>query len=317
MRILDVGCGSGIWSLLCHRYLRRLGHTNVSFTGIDIAPPESQRMSPDDDMDWTYVQLDVNQRPWPFPDGYFDLVFIKELTLAVLEPQHASFAEEAQRVLMRGGYLEVWEVDHLIRLLRPHTPNDEDRDLMGLGAYRLRVNTPLSAPLNTYLNEYNHWLSLALAKRDVMANPCTSIKHILLCETSLVDVQSCRLVVPFGEIRWEGQGGVAKVVTKDGKAYVDTSSRGPKSAPTTVSKADKPSGSPLELTEIGQSVRKTALQTLVQEIQAQELMLREVNGKGQDEWNTWMDRMTHDLLEEGGTSWGECLEAGAWWAKKQ
>lgn len=312
-RILDIGCGTGIWSLLCHRYLRRLGHTGVSFIGVDLAPRESQRMTPDEDMDWTYMQLDVTQTPWPFPDGHFDFVFMKEMTLAVLETQHMPFAEEAQRVLAHGGHCEIWEVDHLIRLLRPHTPNEADRDVMRLGAYRLRVNTPLSAPLNTYLNEYNHWLSLALEKRGVMANPCTSINHILLSETALADVQSCRLVIPFSEIRWEGQGGVAKVITKDGKAYVDTSSR----KGSTGGRAEQQEQRPVELTDIGQAVRRTALQTLVQEIQAQELMLREVNGKGQDEWNTWVDRMTHDLLEEGGTGWGECLETGAWWARKK
>lgn len=324
-RVLEIGCGPGIWSLLCHRHFKSLGINNVSFTGVDIAPGETSMMTPDADMDWTYVQHDMLQAPWPFPDDHFDLVFHKEMTLAVPEPQHADFSAQSFRVLKPGCYLEIWEVDHLIRLLRPHTASEQDKEVMKLGAYVLKLNTPLSAPSNPFLVEYNHWLSLALEKRMIMPNPCTTVNHLLFSESELTDVHSHRLVIPFSEIRWEGQDGVPKVITKDGKAYVNTSKAGATAAESTTTrkqsaiaaseKTEKPSRVPL--TDVGLAVRRTALLTLVQEIQAQELMLREVNGKGQDEWNSWIDKMTNDLMSEGGTSWGECLETGAWWAKKK
>jgi SAM-dependent methyltransferase len=37
-RVLEVGCGSGFWSMMCHRYFVKKGHANISFTGIDIGP---------------------------------------------------------------------------------------------------------------------------------------------------------------------------------------------------------------------------------------------------------------------------------------
>jgi ubiquinone/menaquinone biosynthesis C-methylase UbiE len=174
-RVLEIGCGAGIWSLLCHRYFRELGYRSVSFTGIDIAPTESGVMVPDADMDWVFVQHDlINTLPWPFPDDHFDLVFHKEMTLAVPVPQYPPFSEEIFRVLKPGGILEVWEVDHIIRLLRPHTPraSSESKAVMKLGAYVLDITTPLSAPLNPFLVEYNHWLSQALGTRMIMPNPC-------------------------------------------------------------------------------------------------------------------------------------------------
>ena len=65
------------------------------------------------------------------------------------------------------------------------------------------------------------------------------------------------------------------------------------------------------------ALRKTALMTVVQQVQALEPALREVSGKSQDEWDVWLGKMMSDLMNESGASWGECLEVGAWWAKKK
>ncbi len=65
------------------------------------------------------------------------------------------------------------------------------------------------------------------------------------------------------------------------------------------------------------ALRRTALLTVVQQIQSLEPMLREAGGKSQDEWDTWVGKMMNDLVRENGTSWGECLEVGAWWARKR
>jgi hypothetical protein len=64
-RVLEVGCGTGYWSSLCHQYFTRKGHA-VSFTGVDIAP-----VAPDlsvNDMDWRFVQHDLRRMPLPFDD---------------------------------------------------------------------------------------------------------------------------------------------------------------------------------------------------------------------------------------------------------
>ena len=37
-KVLEVGCGGAYWSARCHEYFTSLGHRNVSFTGLDVAP---------------------------------------------------------------------------------------------------------------------------------------------------------------------------------------------------------------------------------------------------------------------------------------
>lgn len=38
-RVLEMGCGSGLWSIMCHRLFRDRGFNDVEFVGLDIAPP--------------------------------------------------------------------------------------------------------------------------------------------------------------------------------------------------------------------------------------------------------------------------------------
>lgn len=343
-RVLEVGCGSGFWSMMCHRYFRDLGHANIAFTGLDVAPlapgagvanggsgTPRDVAKPDPEMNWRFVQHDIRQAPFPFSDGEFDLVMVKDMSLAVTHSVQQRVIDEYLRVLKKGGHLEIWDSDHTIRMLRPHaaataaadaapsaasTPasssaasassadHDEDRRsaAAALGAYVMTANTPLSPPLNNYLVEYNSWLSRALEARDVSAVPCTVIGPLLLQESEeLADVRSRRVAIPLSEVRWEREG-VGGVVTKDGKSYIDTRGRG---------------GGGGTLSGAQAALRRTALETVVQGVQSLEPVLREVSGKRADEWEAWIGKMAGDLLGEGGTSWGECLEVGAWWAQKR
>lgn len=327
-RVLDVGCGAGFWSMMCHRYFAQHGHSTISFTGLDIVPlggsGASASTKPDKEMRWQFVQHDIRQLPWPFADGEFDLVMVKDMSFAASARDAQSIMEEYLRVLKPGGVLEYWETDSIIRMLRPHAPkstgadmNDDDTSSDGgddednaerMGAYVMTNNTPISQPLNPYLVEYNGWSSKALEARGLSAAPCTSIGPSLLQEAeSLTDVQSKRLAVPLSEIRWEREG-VGGVVTKDGKSYID-SQKGK------LKDQDWKSGS--SVTAAQSALRRTALETTVSFILALEPLLREVSLKSQEEWDTWAGKMTNDLLREGGTSWGECLEVGVWTSRKR
>ena len=321
LRVLEVGCGSGFWSMMCHRFFKGRGHSNISFTGIDIAPlaPGSANIAadavrPDKDMKWKFIHHDLRQTPWPLPSDEFDLVMVKDMSIAVTNHAQQQFTDEWLRVLRPGGTVEIWESDNTIRMLRPHVPSavmsgdnsDEHEAASSLGAYVMTANTPLSAPLNTFLVEYNNWLTKALDGRELTACPCTLIGPSLLQESeALADVRSRRLAIPLSEVRWEREG-VGGVVTKDGKSYVESKGKMPHQ------KVEK------KTLSIGQAaLRNTALLTIVQQIQALEPLLRDASGKSQDEWDVWLGKMMNDLLTEGGTSWGECLEVGAWCAKKK
>ncbi|KAI0396827.1 hypothetical protein F5Y17DRAFT_464990 [Xylariaceae sp. FL0594] len=337
-RVLDVGCGAGFWSMMCHRYFAQHGHSSISFTGLDIVPLGGSAMEarPDDDMRWRFVQHDIRQFPWPVADGEFDLVMVKDMALTLTLRQNQDVMEQCLRVLKPGGVLEFWETDSTIRMLRPHAPrstplslsrrnrdgddddDDDDDDSSSdggdnednaerMGAYVMTTNTPISAPLNEYLSEYNGWLQKALEQRDLSPVPCTLVGAYLLQEAeSLMDVQSKRLAVPLSEIRWEREG-VGGVVTNDGKSYTDLQKG--------KGKDDWRAGSPLSPAQ--SALRRTALETTVSFILALEPILREASNKSQEEWDTWAGKMANDLLRNGGTSWGECLEVGVWTSRKR
>ncbi|KAI0157781.1 hypothetical protein GGR57DRAFT_491080 [Xylariaceae sp. FL1272] len=330
LRVLEVGCGTGFWSMMCHRYFAQHGHSSISFTGMDIVPlagPGSDsEAKPDKDMRWRFIAHDLRVFPWPFADNEFDLIMAKDMSLCSSFRDSQPVMDEYLRILRPGGVLEAWETDSTFRMLRPHGPqnassttfdvdssSDEDEEedtVQRMGAYVMTTNTPMSAPLNSFLVEYNGWCTRGLEARGLSAVPCGLIGAFLLQEAeSLTDVFSKRLAVPLSEIRWEREG-VGGVVTKDGKTYID-SQKGKYREDDLRGKGGK------TLTTAQASLRRTALETTVNFILALEPMLRDVNGKSQEEWDTWAGKMTNDLLREGGTSWGECLEVGCWTARKR
>lgn len=383
-RVLDVGCGYGFWSMMCHSYYSRKGHSNIHFTGLDIAPlggiagmpsnhqgphgslttpkekPSAPLSSgswaeqpPDKSMRWDFVQHDLRTLPLPFPDEEFDLVMGKDLSLAVPTPHYQSLIEEYIRILKPGGTLELWECDHPIRMLRPHVPDtpptaasgpvsengtsradkaacdgyfsasaattkksEHEKEMAELGAYVISSNTPLSGPQNNYLIEYNGWMNKYLDAHQLLAFPCANLGAILIQEPLLTNNGSKRLAIPLSEVRWEREG-VGGVVTKDGKSYIDTSKAiGKAPGGKRGSESADPDKKVKSLSAGQLALRQMALQTVVQFIEGMEPALREVSGKKQDEWDVWMGKLMKELIEKDGTSCGECLEVGAWWARK-
>ncbi|KAK0652865.1 hypothetical protein B0T16DRAFT_292701, partial [Cercophora newfieldiana] len=361
-RVLEIGCGSGFWSMMCYRYYERQGkHKSISFTGIDIAPVAPGATSPSSgshtpsgndnngsdsatttptpdgtpgEMKWRFVQHDLRRLPLPFRDEEFDLVMVKDMSLATTTTMQQLLIDEYIRVLQPGGTIEIWEGDHTLRMLRPHVPEAAAAAVTGAGgggeddtddttssdeeasspptqsgAYPMTANTPLSAPLNNFLVEYNSWLSKALERLQLSPMPCTVIGPTLLQEAEiLTGMGSRRLAVPLSEVRWEREG-VGGVVTKDGKSYIETKGRSRAGKEVVAAGAALDPGAA--------ALRRTALLTVVQMIQSMEHVLREVSGKSQDEWDGWLGKMMNNLVKENGTSWGECLEVGAWWARKR
>lgn len=314
-RVLEVGCGTGFWSVMCHRHFSQRGFSSISFTGIDIAPL-APRLDSDDDMDWRFVQHDLRKERLPFRDEEFNLVMIKDLSMVTpTTGMQQVLMDEYLRVLKPGGSLEIWDGDHSLRMLLPHAPpptmddddDSEDEEQVytnAMGTYTLTRQTPLAAPQNTYLNDYNGWISKALEARKLTPMPCTSMLPMLLQESdALTEIDCRRLAIPLGEVRWEREG-VGGAVTQASNGTV-------------ISSKGKARDTDQKMLTAGQlALRRTALTTVIQMIENLEPLLRDASGKGQDEWDRWYGSMMNDLLKGNGTSWGECLEVGAWWARK-
>ncbi|CZR68951.1 related to SAM binding motif containing protein [Phialocephala subalpina] len=316
-RVLEVGCGTGFWSIMCHRHFSQRGFSSISFTGIDIAPL-APRMDSDDDMNWRFVQHDLRRVPLPFREDEFNLVMIKDMSLTtpMTVDTQQTYIDEYLRILKPGGTLEIWDGDHSLRMLLPHAPpstkvddeESEDEEQVrtnAMGTYTVTTQTPLAAPQNAFLNDYNTWISKAFEARKLNPMPCTSFRPMLLQEPDLTEIDSRRLAIPLGEVRWEREG-VGGAVTQGTNGHAISSSKGK------AREADRKT-----LTAGQAALRRTALMTVVQMIESLEPFLREASGKGQDEWDRWQGNMMNDLLKQNGTSWGECLEVGAWWARKK
>lgn len=294
-RVLEVACGSGIWSNLCHDYFARRGHANVSFTGIDIVPvaPDLRKQG----VNWQFKRQDIRKSRLPYPDNYFDFVFIKDAGMCPSSPsQQASGLSEPLRILKPGGTLEVWDSDLVFRSLLPNPAParklaSKEQDIAAATAtYTFSPATPFTKAQNKFLQDYNSWAETAFDRRKLSALPCATIGMSFTSDVDAFEaVDSRRIAIPLGEIRWE----------KDGKNK-DGSGRAHKT-----------------LTEEQSAIRRTALITVIQMIEGMEPILMEASGKTMDEWERWWAAMTADLLQKGGLASGECLEVSAWWGRKK
>ncbi|KAF2400092.1 hypothetical protein EJ06DRAFT_530847 [Trichodelitschia bisporula] len=306
--VLEIGCGTGFWSSLCHDYLTDLGVLNVSFTGLDIV-----RLAPDlekQGINWKFVQHDIRRLPLPFDDEEFDLVLLKDLSLVV----HSGAATErllddAIRVLRHDGVVEIWETDHIIRSLQPYPPTaaslikrpEEQARALETGTFIVSPATPFSKAQNKYLGDFNTWIQEACDRRKLSPVPCANVQPMLIQETdSLCDIGFRRVAIPFGEMKWERHD------PKRRRAAAAEKGKGKSLA--------EPDDS--VLSEEQASLRTTALLVVVQLIESLEPVLKEVSSKNQEEWQRWWAWMMADLFEQGGAEMGDCLELGAYWARK-
>ncbi|KAH0542558.1 hypothetical protein FGG08_003063 [Glutinoglossum americanum] len=310
--VLDLGCGTGLWSSTCHDYFTRLGYPDVEFTGLDIVPiaPDLKEQG----VNWRFVQHDMRRLQLPFPDESFDMVFLKDMSMAMpIAGSEFPIFEEMLRVLKPGGVIEIWESDATIRALLPqpaippHTMDHTLQQAIATGTYPLIPGTGFSASQNSYVQDYNAWISKALEKRMITLLPCTVLSPMMLQEEKLADCGNRRLVVLLGEVRWEREGVGGR--THEGRRPSDSS----------VSSISKGKGRQIErvvLTDEQLALRSTALLTFVQMVESLEPVLKEASQKGQDEWDRWWAGMMTSLFEQKGVTSGEGLEVGSWWARK-
>ena len=105
-RVLDLGCGRGVWCLEMAREWK-----NTEFVGLDIVPIQpclTQMGDPDLEHRVSWVIANFLE-PWPFPDASFDYVHIRFVLQGVPEDKWVDLFSEARRILAPGGVLELME----------------------------------------------------------------------------------------------------------------------------------------------------------------------------------------------------------------
>ena len=175
-RVLEIGCGSGYWSAMCHEYFVSLGHKNVSFTGLDVAPlaPDLRKQG----VNWKFVQHDLRRFPYPFEDESFDLVMLKDMSLVLpLGLASQKLIDESIRILRTGATIEIWESDHVLRSLLPHPPAASkqlaDQEIaIKTATFLVSPGTPFAPAQNKYLVQANTWIQDALDRKKL---PPTSL----------------------------------------------------------------------------------------------------------------------------------------------
>ncbi|OAK99835.1 hypothetical protein IQ06DRAFT_294248 [Phaeosphaeriaceae sp. SRC1lsM3a] len=309
-KVLEVACGSGYYSSVCHDYLSGLGYEDVQFTGLDIVPiaGDLQRQG----IAWNFVQHDLRKLPLPFDDDEFDIVVMKDLSMVIpLGAPSQRVLDEATRILKSGGTLEIWETDHIIRSILPHPPPPPGKNpqeyacAVSTGTFLISPITPFTEVQNKYLQDSNTWIQEALDRRKLSPTPCARISQMLLQETeTLYDVENRRVAIPLGELRWEREQAGERNNAKRRGSEAGKLKKG------------NVAFDSVTLTEEQAALRYTALLVVIQMIESLEPLLKEVSGKNQEEWQRWWGWMMTNLLEQKGASSGECLEVGVWWCKK-
>ena len=314
-KVLEIACGSALWSSSCHEYFKKQGHENISFTGLDIASlaPDLKKQG----VNWQFVQHDLRKPPLPFKDGEFDLIFVNDcMVVFAADPEvPVNPLTGFKKYLKPGGVVEIWESDFHIRCLLPesaHAPGIATEDLKTAkmtATYTMSQTTPFTKAPNKFLQAYNNWLEAGFQRLGLSVAPCATLGYSLSTEAEVPgNVGSRRVAIPFSPTRWEADD----LSSQSEQNICTTKAKGKGSA----AQACVPKANHKPLTPEQGAVRRTALNITIGLIESLEPLLKEQSGMKQDEWYRWWGNMTADLLDKEGTANGECLEAGAWWVRK-
>lgn len=97
LKVLDVGCGSGIWCLqIAEKY-----RDGVMVVGMDVSAGIQPKNKPAN-VEW--IEADMEQ-PWPFPEQYFDFIHLSLVHGCVADWQNM-YAERISGHLAPGGWVE-------------------------------------------------------------------------------------------------------------------------------------------------------------------------------------------------------------------
>ncbi|KAJ3030550.1 hypothetical protein HDV00_008856 [Rhizophlyctis rosea] len=100
-KVLDLGCGSGIWA-----FETATAFPTCHVTGFDLSPVQPSTVKP---QNVDFMVGDLTKLPLPFPDASFDFVDMRFLIFAFRADFWPTIIQEIVRVVKPGGYVEFLE----------------------------------------------------------------------------------------------------------------------------------------------------------------------------------------------------------------
>ncbi|KAK3327405.1 S-adenosyl-L-methionine-dependent methyltransferase [Cercophora scortea] len=136
-RILDLGCGTGIWTIDIAEMF-----PSADATGVDIAQTQQAWASPN-----AHFELDDIEQPFPHPASTFDFIFARDLILSIRDWPH--LISQIHTCLKPGGWAEFQCVTGLLRCddasLPAQSPMRDLADAMWTSTHVF--GTPIDDPL--------------------------------------------------------------------------------------------------------------------------------------------------------------------------
>lgn len=111
-KILDLGCGTGIWSIdIADEF------PNAEVIGVDIAPTQPQWVPPN-----CHFELDDIEKPWTWKDNSLDFIFARDLILAIRD--WPGLIDQCFKALKPGGWVEFQCVTGILKCDDGTLPRD-------------------------------------------------------------------------------------------------------------------------------------------------------------------------------------------------
>ncbi|KAF3921968.1 hypothetical protein ABW20_dc0103488 [Dactylellina cionopaga] len=341
-KVLDVGCGSGLWiASMADEFISR-GRPDVQFTGMDIVR-NCQELT---NVNFRFIKHNILSLPLPFATSEFDYIMVREMSLTYPQDRNSeALLEEYLRILKVGGTLEVQCSDHTIRCLSPSSIPPSSRS----GAYPMTASTRFNLKSdNSYIQDYNRYVSHFLGTRQLPTAPCTSVQSTLLMEAKrLGKVKNRRYALPLDNPHWEGKPmllssslsaitgslenrSLTSLISMTERRKSSESSKSAPQATTTTPTADVETrsvdsepkdrkGNTIEMfvSDDAQALRILARQNFTSTIRNLEPVLRHSNRIPQEDWDWWFRDLMLNFHQNKGLNSGECIEMGAWWGVKK
>lgn len=302
-RVLDIGCGTGIWIASMHDEFAARGRDDVKFVGMDVVPV----FAPMTGVNFTFVRHNCLNIPFPFQDGEFDYIFVRDLSPAIPSTSAQSdVLAECLRVLGEGGIMEIQCTDFTIRSISqtkaPRTSSS---------AYTITTSTQFeSQAQNEHVQFFNNCVSKILAKRALTPIPCSTIGMLFSMEDCLVNNHSVRYALPLDEIWWESGSRKDTSPTSESGDRSESKRKNSASAKNALDQLST-------LSENDLALRYQAKLQVKQLIDSLEPYWNETRDLPGEDFNKPYREMTASFFQEDGLRNGECLEFGAWWGTKK